>query len=161
MTEIFDRNFLFANRVLGLGPGACGLGPWGLRGLGGLGGPGAGARLRLVPLLTSSKVHFDCGIGLLGMVAQKRAHLGSENVSKNGSGSDNVQLHFDFGIVLLGRAGVGLKILEKLVYQEACSVISQLQVHLDFKIGLLSRAGGVIVVTNKDKQFLFITFLRV
>ena len=76
-------------------------------------------------------------------------------------GAPSYKENTDFGIVLLGKAGVGLKILEKLVYQEACSVISQLQVHFDSKIGLLSRAGAVIVVTNKDKQFLFITFLRV
>ena len=54
-----------------------------------------------------------------------------------------------------------MEVPQKLVYQEAFSVLNQLQVHIDFGIGLLGRAGPVVVVANKDKQFLFITFLRV
>ena len=106
MSESFDRNFLFANRVLGLGPGACGLGPWGLRGLGGLGGPGAGARLRLVPLLTSSKVHFDCGIGLLGMVAQNGPIWDPKMCPK--MGPDPIMCNFILILGLCCWAGLGL-----------------------------------------------------
>ena len=58
----------------------------------------------------------------------------------------------------------GLKIFTKLVYQEACSIVHLLRIcsfatSFDFGLGVLGRSCAV--VTKKDKQFLFITFLRV
>ena len=56
----------------------------------------------------------------------------------------------------------GLKLLENLVCHEACSVLRLLRVFILATSPILGLGCcAAAILTNKDKQFLFITFLRV